>query len=351
MEPMVETEIIESILSVYGFHAPVTEQKSYIHAIEEGGWIKLIFRVTLGDGRMLVVKFLHEDEDLEAEHEKYEKQSAFSEFMRSRGIRTPERHQVDGNFCIRYVYHDLPCIVTVEDWCGDEIIEITMDIACAIGKLMAQMHTLSLENGCEIGHRTLFSAAYWNDVDAYPDFCEITADEKLDQNVIAQIKELREDKLRTLRAVWDTLPKSAVQGDVSINNLADSKDGLIVFDYNNAGDEVLISDLVMEGLLTAYEMELPEDTPESYREQLFPAFLKGYLSVRTLTEAECTAAWDVYTLYHALWFTRITYNEKSLQKLVENGDYDSANRLLKQMHADMTEIDDGRFAGEVEKQL
>ena len=36
-----------------------------------------------------------------------------------------------------------------------------------IGELMAHMHILSLENKCEIGCGTLFSAAYWNDVDAF----------------------------------------------------------------------------------------------------------------------------------------------------------------------------------------
>lgn len=172
------------------------------------------------------------------------------------------------------------------------------------------MHTISLENKCEIGHRTLFSAAYWNDVDCFPEFCDITKDEKLDQAVVAQIKALRDEKLESIRAVWETLPKAAVQGDISINNLVYSEDGLIVFDYNNAGDEVLISDLVMEGLLTAYEMELHDGTPASYREQIFPALLKGYLSVRSLSEAERKTAWEVYTLYHGLWFTRIvTYND------------------------------------------
>ena len=345
MDNVIETEIIEAILKLYGFEEHVVDQKSYIHAIEENGWMKLIFRVTLGSGRTLVVKLLHEDDDLEIEYQKYEKQSIFSEFMRSRGIRTPARYMTDGRFCVRYVYHDLPCIVTVEDWCGEEITEITVDIAYRIGELMVRMHMLSLENGCEIGHRTLFSAAYWNDVDAYSDFCEITADEKLDRSIIAQIKALREEKLERIRAVWDSLPRAAVQGDISINNLVNSEEGLVVFDYNNAGDEVLISDLVMEGLLTAYEMELPEGMPESYREQLFPELLKGYLSVRPLIEAESAAAWEVYTLYHALWFTRVIYNDESLQKLVENGRCDAANYLLKQMLADMTEADDGRFAG------
>lgn len=345
MEKTVEIEVIKEILRLYGFPENATEQKSYIHAIEDNGWMKLIFRVTLESGRMLVIKILHEDDDLAAEIQKVENQSIFSEVMRSHGIKTPARYQGNGKYCNAFTYQDLPCMVTVEDWCGEEITEITTDIACQIGELMARMHTISLENKCVIGHRTLFSAAYWNDVDSFPEFCEITKDERLDQAVVEQIKALREEKQECIRAVWGTLPKAAVQGDISINNLVFTEDGLIVFDYNNAGDEVLISDLVMEGLLTAYEMELPEGTPASYREQLFPAFLKGYLSVRPLSEAESAAAWEVYTLYHGLWFTRIVYNDDSLDSLVKKGDYEAANCLLKLMLTDMQEADDGRFRG------
>ncbi|MBR3997697.1 MAG: hypothetical protein IKI93_05075, partial [Clostridia bacterium] len=185
--------------------------------------------------------------------------------------------------------------------------------------------------------------AYWNDVDAFDDFCRICDNEYLDQSIVNKIKKFRSEKLDALRSVWDKLPKAAVQGDISINNLVYDKEGLIVFDYNNAGDEVLISDLVLEGLLTAYEMDLPEGTDKKYREQLFPSFLNGYLSVRKLNKDEADTAWIIYTLYHALWFTRIVYNDDSLEKLVMNGDYSSANRLLLTMLEDMTEADDGRF--------
>ena len=346
MEKTVEIEVIEKVLMLYGFDAAITEQKSYIYAIEDNGWLKLIFRVTLASGKMLVIKILHEDDDLAAEMKKVENQSIFSELMRNRGIKTPARYQANGKYSNEFTYHDLPCMVTVEDWCGEEITEITTDIAYQIGELMARMHTISLTNKCEIGHRTLFSAAYWNDVDCFPQFCDITKDEKLDQKVVAQIKTLRDAKLERIRAMWETLPKAAVQGDISINNLVHSEDGLIVFDYNNAGDEVLISDLVMEDLLTAYEMELPDGTPASYREQIFPALLKGYLSVRPLSEAEGKTAWEVYTLYHGLWFTRIVYNDDSLDSLVKKGAYEAANHLLKQMLTDMQETDDGRFRGQ-----
>ncbi|MBR6826240.1 MAG: hypothetical protein IKM59_06800 [Oscillospiraceae bacterium] len=343
MENTVEANVIEAILNLYGFSGNITEQTSYIHVIEEDGWMKLIFRATLEDGQRLILKILHEDEDLSAEMEKVENQSIFSEQMRTSGIRTPKRYQAKGRYCNKFIYHALPCLITVEDWCGEEMTEINTEIACQIGELMAQMHTLSLEQNCKIGSRTLFSAAYWNDVDAFPDFCEITKNENLDQETVAKIKALREEKLNRLRDLWNSLPKVAVQGDVSINNLVPTDDGLIIFDYNNAGDEVLVSDLVMEGLLTAYEMDLPPNAPDAYTEQLFSAFLKGYLSVRTLSELECAAAWDIYTLYHGLWFTRIVYKDSALDALVKEKNYEAANRLLNQMLSDMEEANDGRF--------
>lgn len=343
MEKTVEIETIKAILRMYGFEENFTEQKSLLHVIHDDGYVKLVFSVTLDNGRMLVIKIQHEEEDLLQNRKTVENQSAFSEFMRSQGIKTPHRYQADGRYCNGCVYQNIPCNVTVEDWCGEQIREINTDIAYQIGVLMGKMHHISLENKCEIGCGTLFSAAYWNDVDAYPKFGEICEDENLDREIISKIKALREEKLVRIRSVWGALPKAAVQGDISINNLVYDPVELTVFDYNNAGDEVLISDLVMEGLLTAYEMELHEGVPESYRERIFPSLLKGYLSVRPLSDLECDIAWEIYTLYHGLWFSRVMYKDNSLENLVKRKDYGAANKLLNQMLMDMTEQNDGRF--------
>lgn len=341
----VQEGVIHSILALYGLDAAFSEQREYINYNGEHGdnLVKVILSVLLDNGKRVVIKILHEQDDLLKDRAKIEKQSAFSEFLRQNGIKTHKRYMANGRYCNEYIYHDLPCNVTVEDWCGDEITVINTDIAYKIGELMARMHVLSLENQCEIGCNTLFSAVYQNDVDAFPDFCEIGKNEKLDQTIVEQIKKLHDEKLEVVRSVWESLPKAAVQGDISVNNLVYKEGELVVFDYNNAGDEVLISDLVLEGLLTAYEMDLPEGIDQSYRERLFPALLDGYLSVRKLSEQEANAAWTVYTLYHSLWFSKVVYNYDSLEKLLESEDYAGANRLLTQMLADMTEVDDGRF--------
>ncbi len=336
---------IKAVLELYGFDTVFSEQKEYLNYYEECGYnAKFVLSVLLESGQRVVLKIVNtREDDLQEEGEKIEKQSAFSEFLRQSGIRTPRRYMANGNYCNVCICSNYPCNVTVEDWCGEEITEINTEISYKIGELMARMHILSLENKHAIGCGTLFSAAYWNDVDAYEDLCRICKNEHLDQTVVEQINKYRNEKLEALRSVWERLPKAAVQGDISINNLVYGEDELIVFDYNNAGDEVLVSDLVMEGLLTAYEMDLPEGADPSCREYFFHALLKGYLSRRELSEEEAEAAWIIYTLYHSLWFTRIVYNEDSLDKLVKKEDYGSANRLLNQMLADITESDDGRF--------
>ena len=345
MESMINNDLLQGILINYGFEEEIVRSQAYIHKVKQNRWVKLIHGVTLKDGRRLVIKIVREDDDFSQEQKKVENQSNFSEIMRKNGINTPIRYQTGGRYTMEIPYEGIMCLTTVEDWCGEEIKEINGELANNIGKLMARMHILSLENKCVIGEGTLFSAAYTNDVDSFSDFCRIAEDPMLDQSVISQIKSMREEKLHRIRLVWETLPKSAVQGDISINNLAYAGDGVIVFDYNNAGDEVLVSDLVLEGLLTAYEMDLPGGTPESYREQLFPSLLKGYLSVRALNEAERAVAWEVYTLYHGLWFSRIVFNDDSLDSLVKMGNYEAANLLLNRMLEDMREVDDGRFQG------
>lgn len=340
--------VIHAILERYGLDEDFTDQKEYIHYDGEQGnhRIKVILSVLLKKGKAVVIKILHESEDIRKERSRIENQSAFSESMRRNGIPTPKRYLSQGCYCQEFLYHEIPCNITVEDWCGEEIRELNREIAGKIGELMARMHVLSLENRWEIGCGTLFSAAYWNDVDAFPAFCRIGENRNLNQTLVQEIRKCHDEKLEAIRTLWDRLPKGAVQGDLSINNLVSGRDGLIVFDYNNAGDEVLVSDLVMEGLLTAWEMDIPEGMDKRCREEFFPALLEGYLSVRKLSREEADAAWMIYTLYHGLWFTRIVYHEDSLEKLVERRDYAGANRLLAQMLADMQETDDGRFGKE-----
>ena len=310
---------------------------------DQTGYRKFIVGIEGKEGRQVVVKLVHEDEEIEAEREKIECQSVFSEHLRMNGIRTPEKYTANGRYCILIETAGGPLCALAEDYCGKEITEISEPLAYRIGALLAQIHVISLREGFSIGCGTLFGAAVKNDVNAFSRFCSLCEDTRLDTDAVSRIKALYQKKMNYLREVWNKLPRAATQGDISINNLVDLGDSLAVFDYNNAGDEVLVSDMVLEGLLTAYEMDLPVNTREEVPQRLFMAFWEGYRSKRQLTEEEEETAWVIYVLYDSLWFTKIVYNENSLEKMLEAGDADGANRKLSRILADLERENDGRF--------
>ena len=82
---------LRPILNHFGFSSPLLDQTVCLHERPTGDqpYLKLILSVTLADGCRLVLKLLREDPDLPAFREKTERQSAFSEFLRANGIRTP----------------------------------------------------------------------------------------------------------------------------------------------------------------------------------------------------------------------------------------------------------------------
>ena len=62
---------------------------------------------------------------------------------------------------------------------------------------------------------------------------------------------------------------------MSIVLLSTIGEELGIFDYNIAGDETLVGDMVLEGLLTANEMDLAEGLSDTERIELFRSFYNG----------------------------------------------------------------------------
>lgn len=78
--PTVSDAVIHAILAQYGLDAAFSEQTEYIHYDGEHGdhLVKIILSVLLDNGHRVVMKLLHEQNDLRQDRDKIEKQSAFS---------------------------------------------------------------------------------------------------------------------------------------------------------------------------------------------------------------------------------------------------------------------------------
>lgn len=342
-------EIFQDILADYGFAGEILDIHYYIDdRNDQYDYAKYIARVTATEGTDLVVKLVHEFglNSSQMRPAVIEAQCRFATHLRQRGIPTPRRHQNDGGgYCtIRTLEDGLTLAVTVEDWCGEELKAIDLPLAERAGALMARTHQLALEVNYRIGAPTLFSAAEKNGVNCFPRFEKLCRTPGVDQALAAQISTLYHQKMERLQTIWPALPVCAVQGDFSINNLCWDGEKLTLFDFNNAGDVPPVSDAILEGLLTAYEMDLAPGLTDGDRPALFRSFLEGYQSVRPFTDVEQTAAREIYLLYDSLWFTKLVYQEGSLEKLLKAGDLAAANLLLSRFYADLTRPAETLFA-------
>ncbi|MCI8387022.1 MAG: hypothetical protein HFE63_00960 [Clostridiales bacterium] len=342
-------ETAARLLGKYGISGKVTGTSIYCnyHDSDED---KVIVRVDVENRQPLVLKLLH---DSSVPQELLERQCAFSEHLRKNGIQTPEHYSKGGNYCIEETIDGVRFDVTLEDWCGEEVKKISLETAAEIGSLMAKMHRISFRDNIKLGAPTLFDALDNNEVNGIEKFRELAKKAEESQytsltypkplctklHLFDDIIDIFEHRLISAKHVWDRLPMCAVQGDISINNLTYQNGKLMVFDYNNAGDVTLISDMILEGLLTANEAEeseLAEGLTIADRPKIFQSFIDGYCKICPLTHDERIAACELYPAYSALWFSRImSCNGRfkdSLEAVMERGDTERADEILEETY-------------------
>ncbi|WP_339249944.1 hypothetical protein NSQ43_10420 [Sporosarcina sp. FSL W8-0480] len=327
----IDLETINEVLAMYKINGQVTNIHYFIHYYDEtNAEVKIICKVKFADRNPLVVKFVREKE-----HPTHiiESQSVFSDYLRKHGILTPKRYVSKGRYCQNYKLNHLKVAVTVEDYLGEEIKAIDLTLAYKLGQLLGKIHRISEEGNCLIGSPTIFNLVGYNEVSGYDAFCKLGDSGAIDTVMYRKINELYTKKLETVKLAWNRLPRFATQGDISINNLSYIEGDIGIYDYNIAGDETLVGDMVLEGLLTACEMDLADGLTDNDRKELFIYFYKGYITERPLSDDEKGVLSDIYSLSSALWFTKIKHNDSSLENLVECEAFDKVERLLEEIYA------------------
>lgn len=295
---------------------------------------KVIVKVEMDKDKSYIIKF-----SLEKEHpiRLIEAQSVFSECMRVNGINTAQRFKCNDLYCIPFDVKEGVYAVTVEEYLGEELKFINYNIVEEIAALMAKMHIISQQNNCHIHGNTIWDLFdKTTDISrGYKAFCQYRNDEKydfslFDNGLYEKIIKLYEKRLSRLKSIWGRLPKYATQGDYSINNLVNIN-GRVggIFDYNVAGDEVLVSDMIIEGIFVSYEMDLSNHFTVEDKDEMFKLFIRRYMQSRKLNEYEVKAMNDLYAVVFPFWWTRIIFHkENSLQKYLEDNNVEKVNEFL-----------------------
>ncbi|MEK5061710.1 hypothetical protein BK126_10035 [Paenibacillus sp. FSL H7-0326] len=163
---------IQEILSEYRISARIVDTHHYIEQYRDHPTFraKFILRVDFLDHKSVVMKLVQQEE-----HPRLiiEQQSIFSELMRRNGILTPKRYIAGEHYCISYVINDLSLDVTVEEYLGEEIKTIDIEIAGKAGQLMGRMHAISEKEGAHIRVDSIFNVVGYNEVSGYERFREL----------------------------------------------------------------------------------------------------------------------------------------------------------------------------------
>lgn len=258
-----------------------------------------------------------------------ENQCAFSNLLRDNGIRTPFRLKANGHYCTSYTKNGLRMDVTIEEWVGEKPEHMTMDLFEQVGRTLGKSHRVSLEHGPEIGYSLLYDEVTTKDT-SYERIWKTTRHDFISPTDLKQILSLYEKRINIIKKNWTKLPRAAVQGDIySCNNFTVRNGTLVMFDFNLAGDEVLIGDMLLCWFRTIFDENMQEDLKNIRREDLWLRFIQAYQKERPFTEIEKQYLADAYALFGTLYYTKLlVYYVQTGQKLKAAERYRDTIRLL-----------------------
>lgn len=315
------------------------QRHAYEKADPQTKEVRLILKVDLADGSSFILKFLREDEH---PREQVEEQSAFSELLRTNGIPCAKKYatkESGGNYTCLVTVGDNTVYATMEEFESGELKAVTVDHALEIGELQARAHNISEQKKCHVRGSTLFNPFEKNDLTFYGEFEKIA--EKIPASLsddVSEIKLLYKEHMRALEPVRH-MPRYAVQGDISNNNLYRTEDGLLgMFDFNNCADNYLLCDAVLQGVYFARLMDYEEELTRELSRQIFHNYFVGYHQVRAVTDEEQKWIPHLLAITNGFWGTDIKWGDTSLNVMCRDYEREPNSERFNEIEAKLSKI-------------
>ena len=341
-----------NILSAYGIYPSslkIEELQRY-DSEEEYGCLRVIIKVVTEDEApncisQFVIRIRDERDVSETV---FESQCRFSEMLAENGIPTARILSVVGEkrFVQRQLIDGRVVFVTAENFMENEIRSVDIETSEKMGTLLARSHIVSEKSECHVPNRVIFDPFEENDLFYASNYIAL-GNRMTDENLLLHQKTLKEyqrimKELEPLRM----RARYAVQGDLSDCNCFCTSSGEVgFFDFNNAGDNNLFCDAVMQGVFVARLMDYPENRSFS-DEDILRAFFRGYCSVRSFDAEDIGFYSYLRAVIEAFWADSIGWSSDngwdsckpdSLFFLVEKGDTEAIYRKLKDIYYKLTD--------------
>jgi len=239
----------------------------------------------------------------------------FTKIMNDAGLPfiVPEK-TIEGS---RYVKYEGLFFILEQEGKGEEIKKLRLSHIREIGKMLGKQHAVSLKTDFRFHTGTSWGMFGGNETDAfgdydenelsYLDFVKSVTENKTLTVELAMAKELYQIKRAQLKKVWNSLPSGPVQGDLCPYNLLFQQDKIsTVFDYNIAGDEVLLNECIGVAVFLAWHYDFEgKETPE----ERYEAYIDAYETERPLSDREREM---IPHLFRAFRYDRI---EEGIEKI------------------------------------
>ncbi len=224
----------------------------------------------------------------------------------------------------RYVEHGGLLFILEKKGFGEEIKHLRLSHSREIGKLLGKQHAISSTTDFRFGTGTSWGMFGGNETDAIGDYDEnelsylalIREIEKEGTFKIEldTVKELYLSRRSKLKEVWSSLPSGPVQGDLCPYNLLFQQDEIsAVFDYDIAGDEVLLNECIGVAVFLAWHHDFEgTETPEEH----YHAYIEAYEAERPLSDGEREMIPHLFAIIRAFRYDRI---EEGIDK-IKQGD-------------------------------
>lgn len=232
-----------------------------------------------------------------------EKQAELSQKYRENGICTPKCYKSDERYCTDYRVEELDVKVLLEEDAGKMLDTFSRESILQIAELLGKMHAVALKNKWTFRMGS-FYREFGKGNTGYLQLWNRTGTEFLPHDQLENVVKKYNAHLEKMKESWGNLPVATVQGDMYRMNLMQKDKRLTVIDYDRAGDEVLLSDLLITWFRILFDPVIREMFPEVTDSQLWEEFLSNYENERRLTEEEQSALTDQYAVLGAVYGTR-----------------------------------------------
>lgn len=212
---------------------------------------------------------------------------------------------------------------------GIEKDTFTKDVCVSLAKFLGKLHRISEKLNLKFGYDGPWSVEYEQNVfnssicekeELFTQTIDCLSDLNYDKDVLNEAMNLFKRKMMELKNDLHSLPKGAVQGDLSLDNTRfNESQGIIgAFDYNIAADEVYIWDFVNQ--IAWYQEFIQEDI------DLKPVMISAYKEERPIIDKERII------LDKWLDFVKCTRHSKviAVQYYAKQGDIEKVTTYLKQ---------------------